>query len=104
MDAKSEKRDLIFKTKDGKAYRVSDIILAVATTMSQPNYVQPICFFLDMAFREDHELLINAYNHFFIENPSELTNSVPFLSKSPEGDESKDDYEWRQKYGEGIEV
>jgi hypothetical protein len=104
MDVKTEKKDLIFKTKDGRAYRVNDIILAVATTMSQPNYVQPICFFLDMAFREDHELLVNAYNHFFVDHPSNLTESVPFLSKSTEDDENEDDYKWQQKYGEGIEV
>ena len=104
MDVKTEKSNLIFKAKDGKAYRVNDIVLAVATSMSKPNYVQPICFFLELAFRDDHELLINAYNHFFIDHPSDLTKSVPFMSKWVEGDENEEDCKWQEKYGEGIKV
>ena len=104
METKVEKTKLIFKTKDGKAYRVKDIVLAVAVCMSKPDYVQPVSYFLELAFKEDHELLVNAYHHFFVENPNELTRSVPFLSKNPEGNESEDDYEWHKKYGEGIEV
>ena len=101
MSDKNQKSDL-FKSKDGKIYKVSDLVLAIATLMSREGYTQPFCVFLDIGFHHNKELLDNAYHHFFVENANKFTNSVPY-EELEEGEGDKLD-QWICKHGNGVEV
>ena len=99
MENESEKTLSVFRTEDGKIYKIKDLVLAIATIMSRDGYVQPFCVFLDMGFFHSDDLLQNAYQHFFVDNPNKLTKSVPYKQIK-----NKELNQWINIHGDGVEV
>ena len=94
-----KKTALVYRTEDGKIYRVKDLVLAISPMMAREGYIQPFCVFLDIGFFHNDELLKNAYQHFFIDNANKFTNSIPYKEfKNDELDQ------WNDKHGDGVEV